>query len=154
MHNEQEQIRELLEAFRPGLDHLQSPEFQLLAERLAGDQRLQEQFERSQRLDGAVSAAMQDVQVPEGLADRLLDAVTVQPASDALGTDASSELPRRNWRRWQWLSAAAIVAGLAAILGYALIANQPEPITPRQLARQALQWTDPVAHSGGTAGEA
>jgi hypothetical protein len=63
---------EALEACRPGSNDIDSPEFSPLAAELAASPRLDELYERLQRVDAAVAGAFADVPMPEGLAERIL----------------------------------------------------------------------------------
>jgi hypothetical protein len=72
------QLRELLDALRPGSDDLSRSEFAELVQRLQRDPQFKEVAARSQRLDQAISDAMHDLPIPAGAVDRLLARLEVQ----------------------------------------------------------------------------
>ena len=65
-------IHEAIDACRPGGDDLQLPELQPLAARIQEDAELRERFEQLQALDRAIGREFCDVEVPDGLEERLL----------------------------------------------------------------------------------
>ena len=146
-NREQDRIRELIDACRPGQDDLAQPEFQLLAARINTDRRLKEQLERSQQLDSAIASTFQDVEIPAGLADRLLDALAVQGGGQPLVGDGDDPVVRRSTRRHCFTPARlAICGGIVAaaamvVLVFAQFASR-DSITTKQLADDALRWTD------------
>src|SRR5690349_13499570 len=80
-----DQLREQIDACRPGSRDLAAPELAELSRALELDADVAAEFARSQTFDGAVTRALVDVPVPERLVDRLLAAVA----------DASSAEPPR-----------------------------------------------------------
>ncbi len=65
-------IIEGIEACRPGSEDLQSPEMSNVARQVQHDPEVAQFYERVQQWDAAISAAMDQVSVPSGLADRIL----------------------------------------------------------------------------------
>jgi hypothetical protein len=65
-------ILERMEACRPGADDVADPAMAPLAAELASNPELDDLFTRLQKLDATLAGAIQDVPVPDGLADRLL----------------------------------------------------------------------------------
>jgi hypothetical protein len=98
---DQHKIRQMIDACRPGSDDVHAPDFAAVAELIERDARSRRLYDRTQRLDIAIGAAFQDVEVPEGLAQRLLAAAvaaqrqSAEPiADDPLPIEpSSSELP-------------------------------------------------------------
>ncbi len=94
-----------IEACRPGSDDLQSADLTDVAQSVESDPEIHAVYARAQRWDTAVSRAMHEVSLPEGLADRLLsrlaagDAAAVAVAAGVEGpavhADAVS-LPRKS----------------------------------------------------------
>jgi len=84
------QLRELLDALRPGSDDLSRSEFAELALRLQRDPQFKEMATRSQRLDQSIGDAMHDLPIPTGSVDRLLARLNVPagPAKSATGASA------------------------------------------------------------------
>jgi hypothetical protein len=83
MHDESsqhERILEALDACRAGHDDLHDADLAALAARLAEDADLRDRLARVQRLDVRLAEAIDDVPVPEGLAERLLVALAASPA--------------------------------------------------------------------------
>ncbi len=102
-------IREGIDACRPGSDDLRLPEMADVARAVARDAAVRDLYEQTQRADAAVSKAFHEVSIPEGLAERLLEAI--QQPSDAAGVS-----PRRSRRVWLWSSAAATLTTAAALV--------------------------------------
>ena len=140
---EQTRIRELIDACRPGHDDLTQGEFQELAARIQSDRELDETFERSQQLDGAIARAMVDVEVPAGLADRLLDVFDVAETQEFGGGDHVETSVHTTRRRWLTAPRAAILGGVAAVIAILALVQfaAPDPVTQQQLARYASEWT-------------
>lgn len=160
-------IRQLMDACRPLSDDLDQPEMDRLANAMREDDEIRQQFERCQRLDREITAAYQDVAVPGGLSQRILDALdeagaaseiaTGEGASHDSRTDESvprvpeedpvsdddrvavreSATPRGQGRRWAL--AASIVAALTWIV-FLLNPFPPAPVKPDQLADDVEQW--------------
>lgn len=117
------QIREAMEACRPGHDDLEGPEMARLAAEMVAHRELERRFARLQQLDGILAEVIQDVPVPEGLADRLMVVLSAcvpaeAPAPAQDDTGASLAVPasgstRRMSRPW-WFALSGVVA--AAVL--------------------------------------
>src|SRR5581483_8659248 len=77
-------IREGLEACRPGSDDLRSPELADVAAAVDGNGEVRSLHQRLQNWDVAISNAMEDVPLPEGLAARLLARLSAEaPVEDS-----------------------------------------------------------------------
>lgn len=147
----------LLDACQFDSTDLEMAELHELAERIAADPRLLTTFERIQLKDRAIAAAMSDVPVPAGLAERLLASLVAEQsptAADAFPqTDSRLEaaIPinsprRRRWRRplpWA-LTAAAAVAALGFVISHLL-----SPPSPHLSLEETLQQAS-VLHSDQT----
>ncbi len=109
-----ERVIEALEACRPGSNDVSVPELQLDA-LLASDARLRELFQRLQRADSRLGAAMGEVPVPAGLQERILARLAAEQGDLAAEQgDLAAATPRRIPRRW-WIAASGI-ASVAALL--------------------------------------
>lgn len=151
-------IIEALEACRPGSDDVADPDLVFLAAYLAANPELDEAYERLQRLDASVARAIQEVPVPEGLADRLLDrlkqAMPATPAGKAEPEPAPVEavipeepiaaalLPQKpTSRRWLLLGAAGLA--LAGSLLLAVVLQHDGTVyTEAQVAEMAIRFFD------------
>ena len=79
-HMNDREIKEAIDACRPGADDAGLPEMAGLAGMLCDDERARQLYERTQRSDAAIGHAFRNTSVPEGLQDRLLEAVQRQAA--------------------------------------------------------------------------
>ena len=114
---------DMMESCRPGSDDLSDCQMAPLVRALADDPALAERFQRQQRADAAMAAALRHVPAPEGLAERLLQRLAAARAEEASLATASRQqrppgrafTPRSRFsRRWLWLG--AITVGAAAVL--------------------------------------
>lgn len=134
---DEDHILEQIDACRPGSDDLRDAENAALAKRLADDPQARVLYDRVQKLDTRIAAALEIVEVPEGLADRLLRAMardTASPdklsgdevvtATDEAAATATPEQKRRIGRR------EAIIASLvlAASIMLAVFISQRSPV--------------------------
>lgn len=121
-----------LDACRPEHDRdLLEPEMAPLAAALRTDRQLQQRRQNLQQADQAVQAALHDVEVPSGLAERLLEQVaTVDRAADP-------PTPRR-WR-FVWGAVATTAAVLALVVAGWLTWRQ-ESLQARTLAELGKRW--------------
>jgi hypothetical protein len=100
--DQDQRLRELIDAARPGSEDLADPDFALLAERARQNAQLRRTLQRSQRLDSAIGDALHDLAVPAGSVDRLLAALTaaargpVEPA--AADTAAAASISEAEFR--------------------------------------------------------
>jgi hypothetical protein len=124
-------IVEAMEACRPGRDDLADPDLAFLAAHLAESPELYEAHERLQRIDLSLAKAFQEVPVPEGLADRILQRLTpanevATPPPDADPPVATVAPPQTHGSRRRWLlGAAGLGLTLAASLLVAvMVSNQ------------------------------
>jgi hypothetical protein len=121
-----QQMLEAMESCRPGSDDPQDPALAGLAAAMAIYADFRGRFERQQRADLAMRAALGDVSLPEGLSRRLLERLAAAQAEKSplsrvaeqvappAGKAASGWGPRRFSRRWLAVAAAALAA--AAVL--------------------------------------
>ncbi|MGD9722387.1 MAG: hypothetical protein AB7O59_12860 [Pirellulales bacterium] len=120
---------EQIDACRPGSVDLQSAELADLQRQVAEDPQVQSVYARTQKWDAAVVAATQRVAVPDGLADRILQALarsaTVLPAS--AGQPAAGGLATA--------IATAASAGTFASSESQLVAPEPKPEPATRKAR-------------------
>lgn len=132
--------RFLLESCRPGCDDHLLPEMAELADQLQGDESLRAVYQRSQQWDTAVAEAMEDVPLPEGLAERLQQAV--QPSA------APAAASRR--RAIGWTAAAAVLA--ASLLGVFFLLQRPDKqMSGSDLVELANDWVAELDGRGWSA---
>lgn len=136
-----------IEACRPGSDDLQSPQLSDVAREVESNPEAQAAYRRVQAWDAAIAGALEQVPLPAGLAERILDQLKAgQPAAagktisasmnSALAvpadgasaeSDASPSCVRSPWlqlrpgSRRRWLAAASAVA--ATVLVAVLVAR-------------------------------
>lgn len=171
MSTEHEDVRRLLDACRPGSEDLGLPEMRPLAERLEHDPATRELYERTQQFDSVIKAAMFGVDVPDGLDDRILAALSEgQTALDdgesgviarAVETAAAAEsvleqeanaLPASGWWRYaggrKAVAAVLSVAAVAVIFAFALVfrPGDSDSITADRIYVCAEQWATDVNH--------
>jgi hypothetical protein len=101
-------LREQIDACRPGSGDLSLPALAELARAAEHDLAVADELARSQRFDAKVHAALHDIPVPTGLAQRLLETapgpapaveIDLQPTSVACQETRTRRagLPRRQW---------------------------------------------------------
>jgi hypothetical protein len=153
MEDNSQKICEMLDACRPGRGDEQAAEMAPLAEQLQRDPALAAQFEEFQQFDRSVQAALADVEIPTGLADRILAAI--EPSSAPLDAaanaafveaahDAADPRPRgRTRRKLPW--SIAISAALAACLLVAIFtwnrSSEAGLHSAKAVAARAMIWT-------------
>ncbi len=142
-------IREGIEACRAGSDDLRAADLADVARAVADDALASAAYERVQGWDAAVGASMEKVEVPPGLAERIVarlgavgepsagllagavdEATRVEPATD--GDAQVSLAPKRtSWSRRHWVGAAGLGVGAAALViaaGYWLAQGSDLPL--------------------------
>lgn len=161
---ENDLLREAMEAYRPGTDDLGDPQFAVLARQLAADPHVAARLEKLGRLDAAVRESLQDVPVPAGLAQRLLDRLALAREEKAGRAPVSVARRRRpHLARWVVGVAGAVAAALivavllqtrgAKVLSEATVIDQAvqlftaEPPMPGQLLAETPAPPDfPLSH--------
>ncbi len=124
-------IIEGIEACRPDSDDLQAADLSDVAHRVADDPAAQAAYRHVQSWDAAIVGAMEQVSVPGGLAERILDRLQAAEANttslsvsvvDLTPTEAeptASPLPsRRQFSRKQWLTAVSTMAAALLVAVY------------------------------------
>ncbi len=164
-------LHEAMDACRPGSDDLHLPELKALADSLPADPVRQVVFARVQRLDARLGAAVRDVQIPAGLAERILSRIEaatplpsdalphsdalplggvlplsdVQPLVELRGQDNNASRKQQH-RRGTWL---AWMAGVAAVLLVSLATwtfwPRHQALTGEQLLSQSSGWYSQLA---------
>jgi hypothetical protein len=145
-------IDQAIDACRPQSEDLRQPEFAQLARQLAGDAELRQVVERSQAFDSAVQRILQDVPVPEGLAERLLarlaDAAT-GPRLAGAGDEAAIRpgqaghdgVPEGRFGR-RIVNRLVVSGAVAATLLLAFWLVPRRTHTVEQIVPLALDWVD------------
>jgi hypothetical protein len=141
------QLREQIDACRPGSNDLALPELAELAKAVERTPALAEELARSQQLDFKVAAALHDLPVPAGLAERLLAvAESKMPApevnlplaiSESGATSARSR--RRSRRRWLLAGGSLALVALLALSAYPWL-RTVHVVAREELGGQAAQW--------------
>jgi hypothetical protein len=158
---EHEPSRERLEAYRPGTNDPADPQFAGLVEQLAAASELAARFREIERADGLIRAAMQDVAVPAGLAQRLLDRLEDARRESRLASSAAhvalpvpaergmsggvgqatfrpaAAVRRRFPYRAGWLASLAAGVAAALLLAVWLWPKRVEPLTPAAVREAA-----------------
>lgn len=144
--------RESLDACRPGHDDLSLPELAALREALAGDAALAAQLDRITRFDRQLAAALHDVPLPPGLAERILarcETFASEPSSiEGVVAPCSAPTPRPgalqsfvNDRRRLLRSLAATAAGLlGGCLAWRYWPRAARVVPPHEIAASLDRW--------------
>jgi hypothetical protein len=163
-HSSINELREAIDACRPGSADLALPELARLAEAAERDPEVAAELARGQRFDGLLAEALDDVPVPAGLADRLLAraapeylkasvqsavassesavaaaAVSLPPTNDEASITEATPKHRSTRRGVLWRLAAVASAALA-VLVIAWVAGPLAwgPTAPRVVSSQDL----------------
>lgn len=154
-----EELKQLMAAARAGANDLASPEFARLRTALNTDTELAARFQRSQALDVALASAFKNIEVPNGLADRILTQLRTGKVVDGAAAVVADDVPHvsrsvaaeeknrdlssRSLSRRGWLALAGLGATAAAV---AVVSRslQPPPapktVTRSELASRVDQW--------------
>ena len=158
-------IIEGIEACRPGSDDVLSADLKDVALRLEKDPEAQSAYRRVQKWDAAVAAALEDVSVPAGLAERILDrlgvahpetsaqvppsplekivALSLQAANaEPAGRDIElSQEVREAAPRWSRRRVLTLGSSLAAVVALAVVVgNFWQPRSTRPVETRAEEW--------------
>lgn len=154
--------REQIDACRAGSDDdLALPELAALATAVEGDRALAEEVARSQRFDQAVAAAMLDLPVPAGLAERLLAKLSEAGLAESGDEEAANEAaatekvalaaPQRSISRRVALG--GVLATSLLVLIALAIQFRPQParkIAADELSNSATQWFHEVTNAASS----
>ena len=151
-----DQLREQIDACRPGSRELAAPELAELSQAMANNADVAAEFARSQAFDGAVARALVDVPVPEGLVDRLLaaaaNASAVEPPGAGELEPAAKSAKRRQLRvrRWQLLAGASLALSLLiGIVSYQWF-TPSRVVTQQELSSAVASWLTQVQPTAWT----
>jgi hypothetical protein len=156
-----ERIWEAMEVCRPGSADMSDPALGFLVDAIASDPQLEELLDRLQETDARLSAAMRDVPVPEGLADRLLQGLVSESRSAAsplhstasMESDAhvlagvlhqkqpilSQSRPRLISRRWLLLGMGSLAAAAALFIAFVLGLPKSPVYSVSMVCEQAIK---------------
>ncbi len=147
---------EAIEACRPRSQDLSDPAMQRVAEAMAASRELGEAYARLQRVDEVVAEAFADVDVPQGLAERILASLeqaqsassvavallTAAPVIDAAVPAAIPTAQRpyaSRWRlRWAIAASAAAAAVLLAAVGLVLQSGSAAGVSSEEFLGAAI----------------
>ncbi len=148
-HHNKPSLREQLDAARPGSDDLRDADLHEAAATVESSGEWQEIFDNQQQIDRLLSDAMQDVELPEGAKQRLLNALAAadetsssvppqQPAEAERPIPAAISNPPQRITRRRWASIAAVTVGLTACigLGFLLWSGGPGTLTLDEIRSQ------------------
>jgi hypothetical protein len=157
------EIRQAIDACRPGSEDLSLPEMAPLADAIQQDKEVQRIYDRAQRYDAAVGRAFREAPVPAGLLERLLRAAAAadEPISEqgqegaeptvstadqaARGVDRGR---RRRSRPWGLVAAAAAVVAASVLVVFLVNGGAPEPVANVSLQRDVTAWAGQVVRRG------
>lgn len=134
-------------------DEVAAAEMVAAREHLDGCPRCRDAFHAMQERDRQIARAMRDVLVPEGLRDRLLEALAIR-STDAVqagpqhpATTQPEETPRTLPRRRLFRSAAAIAAAIALATGIGIwwLSRGPEQFTVAEWNADAAMEDEQLA---------
>jgi hypothetical protein len=123
-------VIEGIEACRPASDDLRQADLADVARAVHDDGEARAHYEQVQAWDAAITGAMDQAEVPKGLAERILSrlpstesvsappvphVVTIDQPVDMTGSRAASRSRIARWRRREWLGAAATAAAVLLV---------------------------------------
>ncbi len=129
-----ERILESLDVCRPGSDDVADPELAHLAAAMAADPQLEEIYERLQKTDAVLAGSIQDVPVPDGLAQRL----TGQLAAASQKQVAAR--PKRKTRRWLLIGGGSLTAAVVLLVAVVSFLTPPEPIALAEVLERGIEF--------------
>lgn len=137
-----EELRNLMECYRPDHSRTGETEFAALHQAMADNAELQQELEAVRAWDRSISRAMPEVPVPSGLEDRLLQAVEAaeEEAAPRRTLEASSPRVRRWWNRWPSWVAAGVVSAAALVMILVQVTRPRDTLSPAQVARATRDW--------------
>ncbi len=148
------ELREQIDACRPGSDDLALAGLADLAQAAASDRAVAVELDRSQQFDRAVISALHDVPVPGDLLERLLAqaernkqlvASEGATAVNAPSPVSNSPVAKRGSRRWL-LAGASLTALAASLLALGLFLPEPaRDVSQSELAEAAADWFSEAA---------
>ncbi len=134
-------LLEMIDACRPGHPDLDDPDLALLADNLRHDEALSARYDRSQRTDEAIGAAVRNVPVPDDARDRLFAAL-----------ERRTRL--RIWTRRGFVAGGIVIA--ATVLLVLSIAQEPDRVnfnSPHAIAAAVERWDGKLNAAVWWAGE-
>jgi hypothetical protein len=146
-----QRLREEIDACRFASEDLRDPRFAELAEAVRRNAEVRRQFESVQRFDAQIARAMQDVEIPEGLEHRLLDALglngpqleTDDDGPSSPGVTVVARRPALDRRTWLW-SAGVAGAAAALLVGVWWLAGRQRVRQDILVDQWALSWVNRV----------
>lgn len=149
--NRTHELREQIDACRPGSDDLSLPELAKLREAVQDDADVATALERSQQFDRTVMSAMQDVEIPAGLADRLLKAASAEGATGEVSLATATKPLRRRPSRRKWFvtigAAAALMLCAVSLVQFS--SQSPRKVSQEELVQAVPEWMRLVGDPNG-----
>jgi hypothetical protein len=156
-----QKLRELIDACRPGSQDLHAPHMLDAAQQVAADESARSLYDATQRQDALLAQAFGDVEVPDGLAERLLAALGRTPPQPAASSplaeianadpqapeiaDTFAAAPSRRRLLGRWLAAVAIAGSL--VFAVWTVWRREAPLDDARLAALARDWIERVESS-------
>lgn len=140
----QDELSEQIDAVRPASDDLAQPDFMRLAEHSRRNADVRAVLQRSQRLDLAISDALQDLPVPAGAVERLLN--TLSSAAAATDTQATTPDASASGVREAWDSSE--LSRSSATSAPPTRENDPPDLQSRQAALKQRRASDDESRAG------
>jgi hypothetical protein len=134
------QLREQLDACRPGSGDLALPELAELAAAVKQDRAVTAELDRSQRFDAAAKAALDDLPVPTGLLGRLLAAIEANRPTPALPPAIPSSKSRWSSRRLLLAAGTAAVMLFVAITALWFVPRRPQIVANDEIGLAIADW--------------
>lgn len=128
-----------LELLRPDANAFQDPDFAEALAYLETDESARAVFARRQEQDRQIAIAVQDVPIPEGLQERLLQSIDEQESADSNRVAGKPAPPKMARRRWLISALIVMASCLLAALGLWLF----QPPAPELLTLEELELTAP-----------
>jgi hypothetical protein len=148
-----QELRELMHCCRPDLSDLTEQEARALRAALDEDPVLRREWQAIQSWDAGIGRAIHEVPVPDGLADRLVAAVSAcEPLpgedadavvpSDAGAAPGRAQESRRHWLMWPAGIAAGLLVTSALVMLALFLVGQQDDLTAAQLVEASGQWIE------------
>jgi hypothetical protein len=139
-------VAEALESCRPGSRDIHGPHLEFLKSEVAKNPQIAATYERLQRLDAKIADAFQNVPIPEGLADRVLNSLTqAQPRPEISRQKVQQKISRR---LLLGAGASTVAAGLLTAATLSWMRRKPVSVLSEQcVLDEAIHYFEHVPQS-------